>query len=51
LIQGEINPPYIKYCINREKWEEAKTLLNNFLKEERTEITLNIKKSNSHVKA
>ena len=24
LIQGEINPPYIKYCINRENWEEAK---------------------------
>src|SRR5512145_1558730 len=24
LIQGEINPPYIKYCINKENWEEAK---------------------------
>ena len=23
LIQGEINPPYIKYCINKDKWEEA----------------------------
>jgi len=23
LIQGEINPPYIKYCINPENWEEA----------------------------
>jgi len=30
LIQGEISPPYIKYCINRENWEEAKLLLNNF---------------------
>lgn len=30
LIQGEINPPYIKYCINRENWEEAQRLLNNF---------------------
>ncbi len=30
LIQGEINPPYIKYCINRENWEEARLLLNNF---------------------
>lgn len=30
LIQGEINPPYIKYCINRENWDEAKRLLNNF---------------------
>lgn len=32
LIQGEINPPYIKYCINRENWEEARLLLNNFFK-------------------
>jgi DNA-binding transcriptional ArsR family regulator len=31
LIQGEINPPYIKYCINRENWEKAKRLLGNFL--------------------
>jgi predicted transcriptional regulator len=28
LIQGEINPPYIKYCINRENWEEAKRAMN-----------------------
>jgi ArsR family transcriptional regulator, arsenate/arsenite/antimonite-responsive transcriptional repressor len=28
LIQGEINPPYIKYCINKEHWKEAKRLLN-----------------------
>ena len=26
LIQGEINPPYIKYCINRENWEKAKAV-------------------------
>jgi ArsR family transcriptional regulator, arsenate/arsenite/antimonite-responsive transcriptional repressor len=26
LIQGEINPPKIRYCINPEKWEEAKKL-------------------------
>ncbi len=32
LIQGEINPPYIKYCIHRENWDEAKLLLNNFFK-------------------
>ena len=32
LIQGEINPPYIKYCINRDNWNEAKQLLNNFFK-------------------
>ncbi len=32
LIQGEINPPYIKYCINSEKWEEAKLLLAEFFR-------------------
>jgi ArsR family transcriptional regulator, arsenate/arsenite/antimonite-responsive transcriptional repressor len=26
LIQGEIQPPYIKYCINAENWEKAKAL-------------------------
>ncbi|NQV03463.1 MAG: winged helix-turn-helix transcriptional regulator [Bacteroidia bacterium] len=30
LIQGEINPPYIKYCINRENWKEAKVLFQKF---------------------
>jgi ArsR family transcriptional regulator len=30
LIQGEINPPYIKYCINRENWEEARLILKKF---------------------
>lgn len=34
LIQGEINPPYIKYCINRENWTKAKKLLQNFLDED-----------------
>jgi DNA-binding transcriptional ArsR family regulator len=33
LIQGEINPPYIKYCINRDNWEKAKKLLDDFLNE------------------
>ncbi|PKO98399.1 MAG: transcriptional regulator [Bacteroidetes bacterium HGW-Bacteroidetes-8] len=31
LIQGEITAPYIKYCINRENWEEAKSLIAKFL--------------------
>ncbi len=31
LIQGEINPPYIKYCINKSGWAEAKELLGGFL--------------------
>lgn len=26
LIQGETEPPYIKYCLNRENWEKAKQL-------------------------
>lgn len=30
LIQGEINPPYIKYCLNRENWDAAKLMLNIF---------------------
>jgi len=29
LIQGEIELPYIKYCLNNENWETAKTLLKN----------------------
>ncbi len=31
LIQGEIETPRIKYCINKENWEEAKSLFNKFL--------------------
>ena len=26
LIQGEIKPPRIKYCINKENWEKARAL-------------------------
>lgn len=36
LIQGEINPPFIKYCINRENWEKAKKLLDCFLNENKS---------------
>lgn len=32
LIQGEINPPYIKYCINPENWEEARLLFAKFFR-------------------
>ncbi|EOR93369.1 Arsenical resistance operon repressor [Arcticibacter svalbardensis MN12-7] len=32
LIQGNITPPTIKYCINHPNWELAKKLLNNILK-------------------
>jgi len=31
LIQGEIEAPRIKYCINKENWKEARDLFKNFL--------------------
>jgi len=33
LIQGEINLPYIKYCINRENWALAKALFEKFFED------------------
>jgi predicted transcriptional regulator len=33
LIQGTFNPPTIKYCINKEKWAEAKALFEAFFNE------------------
>ena len=33
LIQGEINPPKTKYCINESNFEEASTLLGAFFKD------------------
>lgn len=30
LIQGEIEAPKIKYCINKENWEEAKGMFTSF---------------------
>ncbi len=38
LIQGEINPPKIKYCINRENWNKAKALFESLFKEDFTKI-------------
>jgi ArsR family transcriptional regulator, arsenate/arsenite/antimonite-responsive transcriptional repressor len=32
LIQGEIEAPKIKYCINKENWAEAQLLFKSFLK-------------------
>ncbi|MEO9894403.1 metalloregulator ArsR/SmtB family transcription factor [Aurantibacter sp.] len=32
LIQGELKPPKIKYCINQENWKIAKRLFNQFFK-------------------
>jgi len=31
LIQGEIEGPQIKYCINRKNWEIMKVLLSEFI--------------------
>ena len=30
LIQGEINPPKVRYCINQEQWLKASTLFSRF---------------------
>lgn len=30
LIQGELKPPKIKYCINQQNWNKAKQLFANF---------------------
>ena len=32
LIQGDITPPTVKYCINKENWKIARKLLNEVLK-------------------
>ena len=31
LVQGEIEAPKIKYCLNPENWEEAQTLFKKLL--------------------
>lgn len=33
LIQGEIETPKVRYCINRENWQLARKLISNFLGE------------------
>lgn len=30
LIQGEVETPKVKYCINRKNWELARRLFNDF---------------------
>ncbi len=32
LIQGELKPPKIKYCINQQNWMEAKQLFEDLFK-------------------
>jgi ArsR family transcriptional regulator len=31
LIQGTIDPPKVKYCIDKENWDKAKILFNQLL--------------------
>lgn len=33
LIQGEIETPKVRYCINRENWELARTVFGGFFRE------------------
>ena len=33
LIQGEIETPKVKYCINRDNWQYAKSLFGEFFNE------------------
>ena len=33
LIQGEILPPKVRYCINRTNWGEARMLMADFFRE------------------
>lgn len=42
LIQGEIEAPRIKYCLNHENWAEAKDLLNRFM-----QIPVNVSNCNT----
>lgn len=34
LIQGEILPPKVKYCINKENWATAKLLFDAFMSDQ-----------------
>lgn len=33
LIQGETEPPFIKYCLNRENWDIAKKLFRHLIED------------------
>ncbi len=37
LIQGEIEAPKIRYCINEDNWKEAQHLFSNYFKLEKEE--------------
>lgn len=39
LIQGEVHPPKVKYCINNENWQKAKQLFETLFKEDFSKIS------------
>ena len=39
LIEGEVNPPKVKYCIHSENWKLAKGLFSNLFKEDFSKIS------------
>ena len=40
LIQGEIEAPFIKYCINRENWQLAESLYRELFTDEKPVIKI-----------
>ena len=38
LIQGEVNPPKVRYCINNENWQKARTLFDDIFDEDFSKI-------------
>ena len=42
LIQGELNPPKIKYCINKENWQLATKLFSDLFTENHSKSNCNI---------
>jgi predicted transcriptional regulator len=34
LIEGEVNPPKVKYCINQKNWDKAQKLFETIFKED-----------------
>ncbi len=36
LIQGEVKPPKVRYCINQENWNKAKILFNSLFNHTRS---------------
>jgi len=44
LIQGELNPPKIKYCINSDNWRKAKVLFTDFFDKNINESSCLVKK-------